>query len=352
MIDLRDKIRSIIEKETEKGHFFVLNTDKNVDLIQKILEEYEQVYGLKQDFEGLPKKAELIFVAAPTGAGKDNLVVRLNHKNPDKKYIELNLDTFRHYFPMFIDDPKLLTDKTFAQTTNEFAYEIYVTIQEILLQEFPGTNIIIPGTLRETDWVEDTFKRFKSDEKTDYSVRISCLSVPKKESAISIIYRYIGIVDTQKELLKKFPGTARFTTMGYHDETFERFPKNLEYFQKIFLSEPGKIIDAIDVYRRSKSIYDLEEETLVFSSDNKNGETTALDEVNKLRAPNLEKIKKGRYRIDFNTLKILVDMILANKEYLKSQGTLRDVIKQIALVLDRQDVAQRIDKIVSNENIR
>lgn len=200
MNDLRDKIKEIIKREKENGHFSVLDSDKSVDLIQQILENYEVTNGIKQqDAEDLKerKKAELIFVAAPTGAGKDTLVAKLNHNNKEKKYIELNMDMFRHYFPIFIQDIEKINDKNFASMTNEFSYEIYATIQDILLQEFPGTNIIITGTLREIDWVEKVFYKFKQDEKTDYEIKFACLAVPKKESAISIIQRYLGIIDAR-----------------------------------------------------------------------------------------------------------------------------------------------------------
>ena len=107
------------------------------------------------------------------------------------------MDMFRHYFPIFIQDIEKINDKNFASMTNEFSYEIYATIQDILLQEFPGTNIIITGTLREIDWVEKVFYKFKQDEKTDYEIKFACLAVPKKESAISIIQRYLGIIDAR-----------------------------------------------------------------------------------------------------------------------------------------------------------
>ena len=252
MSDLREKIKAIIEKESKTGHFFVLDTDKSVSLIEQILSNYERTGQIKREAQETPgsdsqnvaykqnnideqstakemeeqadtqakKEAELIFVAAPTGAGKDHLVVKLNYQNPEKRYVELNMDIFRQYFPFFIEDTSKITDKNFASVTNEFSYEIYATIQEIILQEFPGTNIIITGTLRETDWVEDVFRRFKDDPKTAYKTKLLGLSVPKKESAISVIYRYLTIINSQKERLKKYPGTARYTTMKYHDEKY------------------------------------------------------------------------------------------------------------------------------------
>ena len=117
MIDLRDKIKDIIEQETKKGHFKVLNQDSDVEVIQQILSNYEKTNSIKHDFNDLPKKAEMIFVAAPTGAGKDTLVARLCHKNPEKKYIELNMDIFRQYFSQFLESIGELTDKNFAEKT-------------------------------------------------------------------------------------------------------------------------------------------------------------------------------------------------------------------------------------------
>ena len=340
MIDLRDKIKNIIEQETKKGHFKVLNQDSDVEVIQQILSNYEKTNSIKHDFNDLPKKAEMIFVAAPTGAGKDTLVARLCHKNPEKKYIELNMDIFRQYFSQFLESIGELTDKNFAEKTNDFSYEIYFTVQEMLLREFPGTNIIITGTLRETNWVQKTFERFKSDEKTDYNTKLACLAVPKKESAISIIKRYISIVNVNSQYgrrLEKYPGTARYTTMQYHDETFERFPKSLEYFEQKFLEEPGKLIDTIEVYKRGTFVYDLDEDTRVYTSEDKDDTRTALDAITQLRIKN--------YEIEFEEISALVHRIMNNKEYLKSQNTLREVIRDLATILGYPEIIKRIDKL-------
>ena len=344
MSDLKEKVKKLIENEKENGRFSILNTAEHVDLIMQILDNYRKTNDIKEYEEGdeLPKRAELIFVTAPTGAGKDSLVSRICHKNPEKKYIELNMDIFRHYFYELMDTNGELTDKNFAQMTNEFAYEIYYTVQEILLQEFPGTNIIITGTLREKDWVEETFRRFKSNEKTNYSVKIACLAVPKKESAISVIQRYIGIVNTQQSRLQEYPGTVRYTSMKYHDETFDRFPSNLEYFQKKYEEEPGKLIDCIEVYRRGQSVYDLDENTRVFSTEESDNESkTALDAVMKLRMRS--------YKVSFENVMLIINRIKLNQDYLKSQGTLRDVIKDLASVLGYPDVVKRISQMPTGQ---
>ncbi len=348
MRDLREKIRKIIENETKLGNFSILGSDEHVDLIQQIIENYEVTNDLGKEKASNPetgkKEGELVFVAAPTGAGKDSLVVKMNHCNPDKKYIELNMDIFRQYFPMFIDENiDNMTDKNFAKKTNEFSYEIYKTIQELILEEFPGTNVIITGTLRDTDWVEEAFKKFKSNDKTDYKVKLACLAVSKKVSAISVIYRYVGIVDSQGEKLKEYPGSARYTSASYHDETYERFPDNFSYFQNEFLRNPGELIDSIEVYKRSKNIQDLDEDTLCYSSDlDKESERSALDVIMELR--------NSDEKIDNEKFSEIAKKIIKNKDYLKSQGTLKEIIKELAIILDYPKIIERLDKLDSRKD--
>ena len=344
-MNLKEKIREIIEKERNLNHFSVLDTDKSVDLIAQIIKNYEDFGKLKKpddDLKGEKKKGELIFIAAPTGAGKDNLVEKLNYQNKDKNYIELNMDIFRYYFPFFKDKIGNLTDKNFAKETNEFSYEIYSTIQEVLFSMYPGTNIIITGTLRDIDWVEDTFKRAKSDEKADYDVKLMCLAVPKKASSFSVIYRYLGIVNTGGERLEKNPGTARYTTMEYHDETFEKFPKNFKYFEDKFKENPGRLIDSIEVYSRSKNMADMTENTLVYSSS-KNTDITALDAINELRNKD--------YKISYDVFSGLSSRIIKNKEYLKSQGTLKEVVRNLAILLNYPKVVEKLDNLDEEKNL-
>ena len=345
-MDLKEKIREIIEKERSSNHFSILDTNKSVDLIAQIIKNYEDLGKIEAEDKNLEngekKKGELIFVAAPTGAGKDNLVAKLNYQNKDKNYIELNMDIFRYYFPFFIDKIGKLTDKTFAKETNEFSYEIFSTIQEVLFSEYPGTNIIITGTLREIDWVEEVFKKAKSDEKTDYNVKLACLAVPKKASSIAVIYRYLGIINVGKERLEKYPGTARYTTMEYHDETYERFPKNFEYFERKFKENPGELIDCIEIYNRSKNVTDMKENSRVYSSD-EDKDTTALEVVNELRNKD--------YKVDYESFSLLVSRIIKNKEYLKSQGTLKEVVRNLAVLLNYPKVVEKLDSLEDVKNL-
>lgn len=343
MNDLSEKIKQLIEKETRAGRYTILNTTTNVDLIKQIIRYYEQNNEIKQlgPEDELPKKGEMIFVAAPTGAGKDNLVARLSYQNPEKHYIELNMDIFRYYYPEFLGKIHNLTDREFAEATNEFAYELYYTVQEILLQEFPGTNIIITGTLRDTDWVEKTFERFKNDSKTDYNVKLACLAVPKKESAISVIQRYIGIINTQKAVLEDFPGTARYTSMEYHDETYEKFPRNLEYFLRLYEQEPGKLIDSVEVHRRAKDAFELEENTKVVEVENGEGKDEILQTVMNLR--------NKPYEIKYEEAALLMHRIKENSQYLRSQKTLKELIRDLATILGYPKIIKRLDEMQINQ---
>ena len=99
MNDLKDKIKAIIELETKLGHFSVLDTKESPVLIQQILSNYEEEGCIKRQDSDLPqekKNGELIFVGAPTGAGKDYLVAKISSQNREKRYVELNMDIFRH----------------------------------------------------------------------------------------------------------------------------------------------------------------------------------------------------------------------------------------------------------------
>ena len=354
MIDLKDRIEEIIDQETKLGRFSVLDKT-SVDLIEQIISNYEVTNDLSQDFSNLPKQADLIFVAAPTGAGKDSLVSRLNYANPEKNYVELNMDMFRHYFRKIVPDVQL-QDKTFAEQTSEFSYEMYYTIQEILLSEFPGTNIIITGTLWKTDWVEETFRKYKSNENTDYKITLASLAVPEKDSAFSILKRYVSIVDrgiVEKKVVAEkdengkevehtkiiysddfFPGSARYTSLDYHNATFDRFPKNLKYFQDMF--QRGELIDCMEVYKRSIKEADFSENTLVYSSENPNqADISALDVVIKLR--------NSESQITQDDIFSLFEVLTADKNqlYFKSQKVIEEIIFDLAEILGKQDILQK-----------
>lgn len=331
MIDLREKIKGIIEREKKSGRFSVLNDD-SVELLQQILSNYEVTNNLHQDFENIPKKAELLLVAAPTGAGKDSLVVRLNHQNPDKNYLELNMDMFRHYYSMFINDVSILHDRTFADQTGKFSFEMYSVIQEILLTEFPGTNIIITGTLNTTDWIENTFRKYKENEFTDYKIKVVALAVPGKDSAFSIIKRYVSIVDSSIDTKDFVPGTARYTPLTYHNKTYSEFPKKFEALEKMY--NQGKYIESIEVHRRSTNETAYEEDTMEYSSERKEDEGRTAVEA-------LEELRGRESQITQDDIFDLFEMITKHKEYFKEQNVLMEIVHDLAEIFGRGEVFKK-----------
>ena len=331
MIDLKDKINEIIERETKKGHFFIITTKNATDLIQLLLENYEKTNNLKQDFSNLPKKGELIFLAAPTGAGKDSLVIKLCSQNPEKNYIELNMDMFRHYFPLFIPKDEPISDKTFANQTNQFSYEIFLVIQEIILTEFPGTNIIITGTLREIDWPQRIMENYKSNKNTKYKITLASLAVPKQDSSFSIIKRYAQIIADQSKRRDFQEGTARYTSKEYHDETYDRFPSNLKYFENMFRQNPGELIDEFKVYRRSRAILDFKDDNLVYSS-------SRIQDSNKTAFMSILELRQKNFFIPVSDVIEVLKVVKLHSDYLNKQDTLRDVLNNLETIVGNETI--------------
>lgn len=339
------EIRRILKEETEYGRFLVL-TDRDVDLLTQIVVSEIMAGNIKPEnfrssSQNVEKRnAELIFIAAPTGAGKDTLVRKVAHDNADKKYVVLNMDMFRHYFPVFENYlrekyPEGLTDRTFAIQTNEFSYEIYYTMQRLLLENFPGTNIIITGTIRETSWVEETFSIFKSNTYTDYTNKLFALAVPKKVCEISAIERYLCSIKIYD------PGTARYVSNDYYSDTTENFIANLKYFENTLDSRKG-IIDVIEVYKRSARQNDFNEDTLLYTSDaSKRKNPKVLMSANQVVAEILN------YDCDVGFLKIatLLDRVESMRDYLIQQGVYREILMALQSLNKRENSSKSTQKI-------
>lgn len=326
---IKNEIKRIFKEEKESGRFSILSPDSNsdVDLLLQILMSEFLIQKVKKenfresDQEIEKRKADFVFIAAPTGAGKDTLVRKVIHDNPDKKYVVLNMDMFRSYYGYFFEYllenwPNGLTDKTFATQTNGFSYEIYYTMQRLLLENFPGTNIIITGTIRETDWVEETFRVFKSTPYTEYTNKLFALAVPKKICEISVIQRYLASISLDK------PGTARYVSVDYYNDTIENYINNFAYFESILNSARG-IIDTVEVYKRSNGINDYNEDTLLYTSD-----------VTRRKSHDIQMTASQivaeivNHDVDIGPLKIadLVDTVELMRNYLIEQGLYREIL--------------------------
>ena len=327
MQELKNAISNIIQKKRNENEFCVLTTENSVDLVYKLLTELQSNHFIKYDPNSSNNRGEVIFLEAPTGSGKDNIFLQLSLQNPDKKYVELNMDIFRKYYPLFIPDVAELNDMDFAKATNQFTYELFILIQEILLECFPGTNIIITGTLREIDWNESLMRRYKEDPKTDYKVKLISLAIPKDEGLYSTIKRYVYIADGKIRESNSKKGTARYTSSEYYHETYEGFINNFGYFVNMFNQEPGKIIDCIEIYRRNRSLKDFKDDNLVYSSDRIS---------DKLRNPMsvIKELREQAYSVPKDDAIDTLDLIIKNKDYLQGQDTLIDILYTLAPLLN------------------
>ena len=280
------------------------------------------------------KQAEIIFVAAPTGAGKDTLVRKITSHNPDKNYVVLNMDMFRHYYSS-VDSSLSISDKNYAMDTNEVSYEIYYLIEELILNYYNNTNVILTGTIKDTPWIENILKKYK---KQNYSVSLSALAVPYSESAISIFERYLNMVKTQLESKSQDNSPIRFTGLQYHDETFNAFSNSLKHFEDSLNTEPNVLLDNINVYKRDKSIHDLSEDTLLYSSSVPSN-TTATNVVNS--------ILNAEHTIAPQRFSKLLSIVEEYSDYLKSQNVYNETIESLKKIYS---LNKKIDKSVSVNN--
>ena len=310
MIDnqiLNNQISSVLKKGILNGNIQNLTT-ADIPLISQIASNFK--LSTQTD-----KNAEMLFVAAPTGAGKDTLVRKLTSQNPNKNYVVLNMDMFRHYYQNISKQIHEINDKDFAKKTNDISYEIYYLIEELILNYYQGTNVILTGTMKDTPWIESILKKYKNYK---YDINLSVLTVPYQESAFSIFERYLNIVETQLNSKTHDTSSIRYTDLKYHDETFNNFSKSLEYFEN-----SNNLISSISVYRRDKNINDFTEDTLIFSSNSPSNfkESTATATANSiLYAPNI---------IDPERMSNLLELIAKNENYLKEQGLFTEIGKSL-----------------------
>lgn len=319
--ELNQKIKKIIEDEKIKSE-----KSPNPD-IQYLLPSHSELitqiisnYNLKKSTDKKPK-ADMILLGAPTGAGKDTLVRKIMLENPNKNFVVLNMDIFRHYHDEIVGTHEHISDKQFARKTNQTSYELYYIIQETLLREFPGTNVICTGTIKDLAWVKNIVERYKNDPNTDYNISLVTLAVPTKESAFSIYERYLNMVNSRES--DNIP--LRYTDLDYHNETIKDFISNVNYFEDDMNKNPNNsYFSSIKVYRRHKDMLDLSEDTLLYdsNSENKTGNATS----------HIRSIMNSSYTVDPERINHLLDIIKKNSDYLKSQGLYKEIVTDIGKV--------------------
>ena len=304
---LKNQILNILNKGISDGEIKVIS-QKDIKLITQIASNFQ--------LSNNSTSSEMIFVAAPTGAGKDTLVRKITSHNPEKQYVVLNMDMFRHYYSS-IDSSKEISDNNFAENTNQVSYEIYYLMEELILNYYNTTNVILTGTIKDTPWIENILKKYK---KHNYSVSLSALAVPYSESAVSIYERYLNMVQTQLDSNSEDDSPIRFTGLKYHDETFNAFSESLKHFENSLNNEPGVLLDNISVFKRDKSIHDLSEDTLLYSSSIPSS-TTATNVVTS--------ILNAEHTIDPKRFSNLLDITKKYIDYLKSENVYTEIIESL-----------------------
>lgn len=315
--ELTTKVKSIIESERATNPDIQYLLPEHAGLIAQIVSNYNLTPSSSEK-----QSADMIFLGAPTGAGKDTLVRKLMLDNPDKDFVILNMDMFRHYHEQLSTEHDTISDKQFARKTNQTSYELYYIIQETILREFPGTNVIVTGTMKDLSWVKDIVKRYKNDPKTNYDISLVTLAVPTNESAFSIYERYLSMVDTREN----DDSPLRYTDLSYHNETIRDFINNVRFFEDNMHKNPkNRYFNSIKVYRRHKDMLDLSEDTLIYDSN--------VPDPTKCATSHIHDIMNSNTPIDGARASYLLDMIKRNSDYLKSQGLYKEILTDLSKIL-------------------
>lgn len=319
MDKLIEKTKALIEYEKRTNPDIQHLNSSHAALIAQIVSNY----NLTPETPGTIPTAKMIFLGAPTGAGKDTLVRKLTAEHPEDNFVILNMDMFRHYHREITGSNDYISDKNYARATNQTSYELYYIIQELILREFPGTSVIVTGTMRDFDWVQEIVNRYKSDPKTKYDISLVTLAVPIKESAISIFERYLRLVD-ERDSNSSAP--LRYTDLEYHNDTVHKFSNNIHLIEDDYHQNPtNRLFNSIKVYRRNQDIFDVSEDTLIYD--------TKHPDPNKCAYAHILGIMNSEPNITRERIAGLLDVVKRNSEYLKAQNLYESIPKDIESIV-------------------
>ena len=304
MDKLISKIEKLIKYEKITNPDIQYLTPEHAELIAQIISNY----NLKEPTSQRPS-AHMIFLGAPTGAGKDTLVRKIMIDNPEENFVVLNMDMFRTYHNVISGNEEPISDRNYARATNQSSYELYYIIQELILREFPGTSVIVTGTMTDLDWVKEIATRYKLEPNTDYDIQLITLAVPIKESAFSIFERYLNMVNTRGNST----APLRYTDLKYHNDTIQGFTQNLHQLEdELHAKKEKSLFKSIKVYRRSADILDLSEDTLIYDSTSPLTDRCAFTKV--------YEIMHSPSSISQERVDRLFTILENNSEYLESQN--------------------------------
>ena len=86
----------------------------------------------------------------------------------------------------------------------------------------------------------------------------------------------------------------------------------------------------------------MNEKTMVYSSE-ENSDKTALEVI--------EELRNKDYKITYDSFSVLANRIINNKEYLRSQGTLKEVVRNLAVLLNYPKVVEKLDSLENELNL-
>ena len=125
--DLILKVKRIIEEEKAINPDIQYLTQLHAPIIAQIISNYN-LPEKTSNKQGRPE-ANMLFIGAPTGAGKDTLVRKIMNDNQEKNFVVLNMDMFRYYHSEISETHEIISDKDFAVKTNQTCYELYYIIR-------------------------------------------------------------------------------------------------------------------------------------------------------------------------------------------------------------------------------
>ena len=311
-------VEQIIESEIKNNPDIKYLNTSHSRLIAQIISNY----NLSNNNNEIMENPIMIFLGAPTGAGKDILVRKIMAENKNKNFVVLNMDIFRYYHNELSNNFEYIFDKDFAKKTNQTSYEIYYIIQKIILEKFPGTNVIVTGTIRDLNWVKSIINYYKTNKLSHYKIMLVTLAVPIIESAFSIYERYLTLVDAREN--SNTP--LRYTELEYHNDTVKEFIDNFRFFEdELLLNQNDSLIDSIKVYCRNKDIANVNENNLIFDS---------LSNSNSEKASSIiQKIMTSESIISSERINNIANIILNNKQYLEKQELYGTIILELKKII-------------------
>ena len=118
--------------------------------------------------------------------------------------------------------------------------------------------------------------------------------------------------------------------MEYHNDTVHKFAENVRLLEDNYHQDPaGRYFDSIKVYRRNKDIFDISEDTLIYDSKK--------PDPAKCAHAHIASIMNSEPNITRERIAGILEVIKRNSDYLKSQGLLDTIPKDIESIVVKPD---------------